>query len=120
MHMHVFAPGLTDMLWCIVFTGQWKLTVYIYQRLIEPAHEIMVLIIYATSEGSGEPAYQRSLAWAFAVRTHKVWKYTKGPTKTQTFSSTGWLRMRFCRMSLRRTKSAIISWDGSIVKSIMK
>ena len=49
----------------------------------EPAHEIMVLITYATSEDSGEPAHPRSLARAFAVRTHKVWKWTKGPTEHQ-------------------------------------
>ena len=47
----------------------------------EPAHEIMVLITRVTSEGSGEPAHLRGLARAFAVRTHEVWKYTKGPTK---------------------------------------
>ena len=35
------------------------------------------------------------------------------PTKNQTFSPTGWLRMRVWRMSLRMTKSTIISWDGS-------
>ena len=34
-------------------------------------------------------------------------------SKQQTSSPTGWLRMRVWRMSLRRTKSAIISWDGS-------
>ena len=27
-----------------------------------------------TSESSGEPAHPRSLARAFAVRTHKIWK----------------------------------------------
>ena len=32
--------------------------------------------------------------------------------KNQTPSPTGWLRMRVWRMSLRRMKSAIISWDG--------
>ena len=57
-----------------------------------------------------------SLARAFAVRTHEVWKQTKGPTKHQISSPTGWLRMRIWRMSLRRTKSAIISWDGSFAK----
>ena len=46
----------------------------IYYRLMEPAHEIMVLIAQANSEGSGEAAYPRNLARAFAVRTHKVWK----------------------------------------------
>ena len=49
----------------------------------------------------------------FAVRTHATWKKTKGPTKHQTSNPTGWLRMCVWRMSLRRTKSTIISWDGS-------
>ena len=44
------------------------------QILFEPAHEIMVLITSATSEGSDKPAYLRSLARAFAVCTHEVWK----------------------------------------------
>ena len=48
-----------------------------------------------------------SPTWSMAV--------TKGPTKNQTSSPTGWLRMRVWRMSLRRTKSAIISWAGSFV-----
>ena len=40
----------------------------------EPAHEIMVLITSATSEGSGEPVHPRCLARAIAVRTYEVWK----------------------------------------------
>ena len=47
--------------------------------------------------------------------THEVWKLTKGPTKYQTSSPTGWLRMRVWRIRLRRTKSTIISWAGSLV-----
>ena len=42
----------------------------------------------------------------------------RGPSKYQTSSPTGWLRMRVWRMSLRRTKIAIISWDGSNVCSL--
>ena len=42
--------------------------------LIEPTHKIMVRITQATSEGSDEPAHPRSLARAFDVRTHEVWK----------------------------------------------
>ena len=41
---------------------------------LEPAHEILVLITKATSEGSGELAHPRSLARAFTDRTHEVWK----------------------------------------------
>ena len=37
----------------------------------------------------------------------------KGLTKSLTSSPTGWLRMNVWRMSLQRTKSTIISWDGS-------
>ena len=40
----------------------------------EPANEIMALITQATSEGSGEPAHPHSLARAFAVRIHDIWK----------------------------------------------
>ena len=38
----------------------------------EPAHEIIVLITQATSEGSGKPAGPRSLTRAFAVRTQSM------------------------------------------------
>ena len=47
---------------------------FMKQTTNEPAHEIMVLITKAASEGSGEPAYPRSLARAITVRTHEVWK----------------------------------------------
>ena len=38
---------------------------------IYPVREILVLMAYANSKGSGEPALPRSLARAFAVRTYK-------------------------------------------------
>ena len=43
------------------------------------------------------------------------WKVPKGPTKNQTSSLVGWLRMRVWKMHLQRMKSAIISWAGSYV-----
>ena len=58
---------------------------------------------------------QASLARAVAVRTHEFWKETKGPTKHQTSSPTGRLRMRIWRMNLRKTESTIISWYGSFI-----
>ena len=62
--------------------------------------------------------HPRSLARAFAVHTHKVWKNTEGPTKNETSSPTGWLRIYVWRMSSRRMKSTIILWDGSFLVSI--
>ena len=40
----------------------------------EPAHEIMVLIKQATSEGSCEPAHPHSVSRTFAVPKYAVWK----------------------------------------------
>ena len=82
----------------------------LYPSSNESAHEILVLMIYATSESLGENAHPRCLTRAIAVHTHEVWK---GPTKNQTSSATGWLGMRIWRMILRRAKSAVISWDGA-------
>ena len=52
----------------------WQMFFFLLDTLIKPAHEIMVLITQATSEGSGKPVHPRSLATAFPVRTHEVWK----------------------------------------------
>ena len=47
-----------------------------------PLHdEIMVFIIKAISEDSGEPAHPRSLARAFAVRTHEYGSRQRVPPK---------------------------------------
>ena len=43
-----------------------------YGTTCEPAHEIMILIAYANSQGSGATAHPRNHARAFAVRTHVV------------------------------------------------
>ena len=46
-----------------------------------------------------------------SLRCSHTWsmEVVEGPNKNQTSSSTGWLRMRIWRMSLRRTKRTIIS-----------
>ena len=43
----------------------------IYQLLYGPRQANLVLIAYARSEGSGEPAHPRSLARTFAARSYK-------------------------------------------------
>ena len=55
-------------------------------------------------------------ACASAHSRQSLMKYGSKPRvrpKNQTSRPTGWLRMRVWRISLRRTKSAIISWAGS-------
>ena len=52
-----------------------------------------------------------------SLRCSHIWRWEKkkGRTKNQTSNPTVWLRMRVCRMNLRRTKSTIISRDGSFL-----
>ena len=52
------------------------MTVFIFEvydrsRLFGPRQSNLVLIAYASSEGSGEPAHPRSLARTFAARSYK-------------------------------------------------
>ena len=42
-----------------------------YVHYIGPRQANLVLIAYASSEGSGEPAHPRSLARTFAARSYK-------------------------------------------------
>ena len=54
-----------------------------------------------------------------SLRCSHTWsmEVDESPTKKQTYSPTGWLRMHIWRMSLRRTKSAI-SWLKLISKCL--
>ena len=47
-----------------------NISVIVRVRLYKLAHKKRVLITWATSKGSGEPAHKRRLARAFAVRRH--------------------------------------------------
>ena len=44
---------------------------FVLQSLFGPRQANLVLIAYASSEGSGEPAHPRSLARTFAARSYK-------------------------------------------------
>ena len=72
---------------------------YISHR--QPAKTQVSLLICAVSQ---EPSLFAYMKYGSRQRVRP---------KNQTSSSTGWLRMRVWRMSLRRTKSAMISWAGS-------
>ena len=51
----------------------WKIHIaIIFQLVLNEPHQVnLVLIAYASSEGSGEPAHPRSLARTFAARSYK-------------------------------------------------
>ena len=61
---------------------------------IGPRQANLVLIAYASSEGSGEPAHPRSLARTFAARSYKKWVKRNLQTESQIPGSSEWLGMR--------------------------
>ena len=63
-------------------------------ELIGPRQANLVLIAYASSEGSGEPAHPRSLARTFAARSYKQWVKRNLQTESQIPGPSEWLGMR--------------------------
>ena len=61
---------------------------------IGPRQANLVLIAYASSEGSGEPAYPRSLARTSAARSYKQWVKRNLQTESQMPIPSEWLGMR--------------------------
>ena len=59
-----------------------------------PRQANFVLIAYASSEGSGEPAHARSLARTFAARSYKQWVKRNLQTENQIPGPSEWLGMR--------------------------
>ena len=62
--------------------------------LIGPRQANLVLIAYASSEGSGEPAHPRSLARTSAARSNKQWVKRNLQTESQIPGPSQWLGMR--------------------------
>ena len=58
-----------------------------------PRQANLVLIAYASSEGSGEPAHARSLARTSAARSYKQWVKNL-QTESQIPGPSEWLGMR--------------------------
>ena len=63
-------------------------------RSYGPRQANLVLIAYASSEGSGEPAHPRSLARTFAARSYKQWVKRNLQTESQIPCPSEWLGMR--------------------------
>ena len=61
---------------------------------IGPRQANLVLIAYASSEGSGEPAHPRSLARTAASRSYKQWVKRNLQSESQIPGPSEWLGMR--------------------------
>ena len=75
----------------------------------------LVLISYASSEGSGEPAHPRSLTRTFAARSYKQWVKRNLQTESQIPGPSEWLGMRSWNLSWRHAGRHKFAWRGSLV-----
>ena len=78
-----------------------------------PRQANLVLIAYASSEGSGEPAHPRSLARTFATRSYKQWVKRNLQTESQIPGPSEWLGMRSWNLSWRNAQRHKFAWRGS-------
>ena len=72
----------------------------------------LVLIAYASSEGSGEPGHPRSLARTFAARSYKQWIKRNLQTESQIPGPSEWLGMRSWNLSWRNARRHKFAWRG--------
>ena len=82
-------------------------------KLCGPRQANLVLIAYASSEGSGEPAHPRSLARTFAARWYKQWVKRNLQTESQIPGPSEWLGMRSYNLSWRNARRHKFAWRGS-------
>ena len=75
----------------------------------------LVLIAYASSEGSGEPAHPCSLARTFATRSYKQWIKRNLQTENQIPGPSEWLGMRSWNLSWRNARRHKFAWRGPTV-----
>ena len=66
----------------------------IVKTSVGPRQANLVLIAYASSDGSGEPAHPRSLPRTSAARLYKQWVKRNLQTESQIPSPSEWLGMR--------------------------
>ena len=83
------------------------------QRLSGPRQANLVLIAYASSEGSGEPAHPRSLARTSTARSYKHWIKRNLQTENQIPGPFEWLGMRNWNLSWRNARRHKFAWRGS-------
>ena len=81
--------------------------------LYGPRQANLVLIAYASSEGSGEPAHPRSLATTFAARSYKQWIKRNLQTESQITGLSEWMGMRSWNLSWRNARRHKFACRGS-------
>ena len=72
----------------------WGDLISSYSTIYGPRQTNLVLIAYASSDGSGEPAHPHSLARTSAARSYKQWVKRNLQTENQIPDPSEWLGIR--------------------------
>ena len=110
----------------LIFTAlqTWYVLGYLFtvseELRIGPRQANLVLIAYASSEGSGEPAHQRSLARTSAARSYKQWIKRNRQTVSQIPGLSEVLGMRSKNLSWRNARTHKFAWRATDRKWIVR
>ena len=109
----VFAGGTSQFIGFVMWWLMWlKPSCTNIQLPFGPRQANLVLIAYASSEGSGEPAHPRSLARTFVARSYKQWVKRNLQTESQIPSPSEWLGMRSWNLSWQNARRHKFAWRG--------
>ena len=86
------------------------------QTTFGPRQANLVLIAYASSEGSGEPAHLRSLARTSAAHSYKQWIKRNLQTESQIPGPSEWLGMRSKHLPWRNARRHKFAWRSSFIQ----
>ena len=104
-----FAKQINTCIATCIYYRNYELIVHVYG----PRQANLVLIAYASSEGSGEPAHVRSLARTSAARSYKQWVKRNLQTESQIPGPSEWLGMRSWNLSWWNARRHKFAWQGS-------
>ena len=94
LHVFYLSESMNMILSLHNYQVWWLLSVLAVILLTGPHQANLVLIAYASSEDSGEPARPRSLARTSAARSYKQWAKRNHQTESQIPGPSEWLGMR--------------------------
>ena len=97
-------------LWKIFISRLFFMSMIRLSQIYGPRQANLVLIAYASSEGSGEPAHPHSLARTSATRSYKQWVKRNLQTESQIPSPSEWLGMRSQNLSWRNAQRHKFAW----------
>ena len=112
--MHIFLYGiLRQHTMCALCRFELRHSASSNTKSYGPRQSNLVLIAYASSEGSGKPAHLRSLARTSAARSYKQWVKRNLQTESQIPGPSEWLGMPSENLSWWTAQRHKFAWHAT-------